>query len=321
MLSAPAPKASDHRPHNMRLNVLTPAAFALPLLLISPATATTQATDTDALRERVATQFGGPGSVQLAVVDAAVRLASQSGSRLLYVVTAGDARRNRELTGPSTVDVQGVPAQPVDSGVHDGVGHEKLSYAAFWAVVDPVANTGFVHARWRDSHGMWSYSRHLMVPPPHPTALRVGGDATLTEFITDGVQTHGYQHGNTGAGGPLMPSIFQHLACYGPTQVKLNGVPFVNPFPGATAPDWFGAMKVTDGVRDEIDGTVRNSTGGLFSPLAPGDGATDADDLEVQLIFHDDALPKGSSVANFPPRHRFFYWINFEQVRMRVLHL
>ncbi len=189
-------------------------------------------------------------------------------------------------------------------------------------VVDPANDTGIVVNRWVDSDGAWTYTRTLMAPPAHPTALRIGPDATTIVPITEGVQTHGYQHGNTVvAGGPLMPTVFQHVASYGPTLVKLNGVPFINTFSGPTAPDWFGAVKVSDGVRDELDGTVRNTGGGIFSPMTPEDGATDADDLEVQVIFHDNPLPMGMSVSNFPPRHRFFYWLTFEKVTMSVMHL
>ncbi|MCA9586282.1 MAG: hypothetical protein KC657_13075, partial [Myxococcales bacterium] len=124
---------------------------------------------------------------------------------------------------------------------------------------------------------------------------------------------------NTGAGGPLMPTVFQHLASFGPARVTLNGKPFVNPYSGPTAPAWFGAFKVSEGVRSAIDGTVQNQSGGIFSPMSPADGATDPDDLEIQCIFHDDQLPPPGNMANFPPRHRFFYWLTFEDVTVQIL--
>ena len=296
------------------------ALLALTPLLLTPLAEAGAQHEDAALIKRVTQQLREAGINDPALVKSAASMA-QAGSGLLYVVRGSDARVNRLVTGPVSLTVQGVPAQPVKSGAYDGNGHEKALTGHFTMIVDPVNDTGIVTARWTDSNGKWTYKRTTHIPPPHPTALRIAADATSTEFITDGVQTHGYQHGNTGAAGAVMPTIFQHIASFGPIEMTHNGQPFLNPFPGPSAPNWFGSAKVTDGLRDENDGTVRNSSGGIYSPMVPHDGVTDSDDLEIQLIMHTDGLPPGTTVPNFPSKFEFFYWVNFEHVSMRVLHL
>lgn len=77
---------------------------------------------------------------------------------------------------------------------------------------------------------------------------------------------------------------------------------------------------LTVGVRGD-DGTVRNTSGGIFSPMTPEDGAVDNDDLELHVVFHDAPGPVVPVPGNFPPPFSFFYHLTFEDVTIDINHI
>ena len=243
-----------------------------------------------------------------------------------------DARVNREVMGPPTEHVGGVPAVPVDSFVWDGDGSIPVR-GRIKIAIDPVANTGKIVARWHDDHGSWLYKQTTFMPPHHPSGIRIGSSAdsedmfadveiqeikdemtTSQEDESDPVTTNIYLHGDTGSGGPVLPTIFNMLATWGPAKVSLNGTQLVNPYDGPV-PLWVGHSMTTEGVRGE-DGTVRTTAGTIFNPGVSGQGATEPADMEVHLVFHD---APGPMVGNIPPMFSFFYHVVFEKVRLRVI--
>lgn len=234
-----------------------------------------------------------------------------------YQVKAKDARLNRLVTGPVTGSVQGVPAEPVHSFVWDGNGSVPIQGSASLSV-DPVTNTGEIKASWTDENGSWTLRQELFAPPEHPTGLRVGPSASSTELVIDDpVTTNVYLHGDTTAGGAVLPTVFNLLATWGPAEVTLDGQPFLNPFDGP-APLWAAHTMTTVGVRGD-DGTVRTVDGAIFNPLVnPGNGAVDDEDLEFHIVFHD--APGPTMTGNFPPPFSFFYHLSFEEVRVDIKH-
>ena len=44
-----------------------------------------------------------------------------------------------------------------------------------------------------------------------------------------------YLHGDTTTGGPLLPTILNYVATWGPAEVTLNGESFENPYDGPVA--------------------------------------------------------------------------------------
>ncbi len=231
-----------------------------------------------------------------------------------YEIKAKGAILNREVTGPVVDSVQGVPAQPVDSFNLDGQGIGVIEAKAKFEI-DPVNNTGEIKVEWRDEYGKWTLRQTAFADPGHPTGLRVGPSGSGTELIYgDPVTTNVYLHGDTTAGGPVLPTVFNLLATWGPAEVTLNGEPFENPYDGPT-PLWAAHTMLTEGVRGE-DGTVRNTSGGIFSPMNPGDGAVDMDDLELHVVFHD--VPGPEMTGNFPPPLSFFYHLTFENVKVEI---
>lgn len=254
----------------------------------------------------------------LAIVATLTQLSStfaKPKNQLTYDMKASNATLNRKVLGPVLTFVNGVPAEPVDSFVWNGVGRTPIKATAKLKI-DPVTNEGKIKAEWTDEFGKWKFTQKVFAPPPHPTGLRIGSSASTTETVTgDPVTTNVYLHGDTGAGAPVLPTVFNLLTTWGPAEVTLNGNPFGNPFDGA-APLWNAHTMVTVGVRGD-DGTVRTESGGIYNPSLQAEGAVDNDDLEFHLVFHDGP---GPMTTNIPPPFSFFYHITFEDVKLGIKH-
>lgn len=242
---------------------------------------------------------------------------AQSEADLQYEVNAENPRLNRKVVGEVVADVQGMPAEPVHSFVWDGDGSVPIEGTATLEI-DPVGNTGEIKAQRVDENGTWEFRQTAFAPPHHPTGLRTGPSADSTILVReDPVPTNVYLHGDTTAGGPVLPTIFNHLATWGPAELTLDGEPFDNPFDGP-APLWVAHTMTTVGVRND-DGTVRTVDGGIFNPVENrGNGAVDNDDLEFHLVFHDAPGPEMTN--NFPPPLSFFYHVTFEDVKVEMKH-
>jgi len=134
--------------------------------------------------------------------------------------------------------------------------------------------------------------------------------------VGDPVPVDVYLHGDTTAGGPVLPTLFNLLATWGPAEVTLNGKPFENPLDGPT-PLWAAHTMTSVGARNS-DGQVLKADGeNIFNPADPADGSVDYDDLEFHLVFHD---APGPMTDNFPPPLSFFYHLTFEDVKLSVKH-
>ncbi len=222
----------------------------------------------------------------------------------------------RRVTGPIFDSINGVPAAPVDS--FDWAGSEITPIKGRARVeIDPVANTGSIKAEWEDEYGHWTYRQMMFVAPPHPTGVRIGsalGSVTMIEG--DPVTTNVYLHGDTGAGGPVIPTLFNLLSTWGPAKVTLNGMPFDNPYDGPV-PMWAGHTMVSEGVRD-AGGAVRTTSGEIFNMMKRSEGVTYPDELAFHLVFHDMSGP--TMTANVPPPASFFYHLSFNKVKIKTRH-
>ena len=262
-------------------------------------------------------------TVLVTVITAAVVLVMQTGEAsarpdrsLTYSINANNGLLMREVTGEVTVELNGVPAEPVDSFVHDGNGVTEIRNGFVQVNIDPVANTGTIFARWRDENGSWTFRQSAFAPPNHPTGLKIGPSASTTELIEDDpVTTNVYLHGDTTAGGPVLPTVFNLLATWGPAEVTLNGQPFDNPYDGPI-PLWVAHTMTTVGVRDD-DGQVLTADGSqIFNPMNPADGLVYDDEIEFHLVFHE--APGPEMTGNFPPPHAFFYHLTFQDVEISI---
>lgn len=237
-------------------------------------------------------------------------------AQLIYEVKATNASLQRRITGPVVATVNGVAAEPVDSFVWDGNGSVAVKG---WAKlkIDPRANTGKIQAQWEDENGEWRYVQTVFVSPGHPTGLRVGSSASSTVLeIGDPVMTNVYLHGDTTAGGPVMPTQLNLLTTWGPAEITLNGESFDNPYDGPV-PLWAGHTMTAVGARGE-DKTIRTESGEIFNMMKKSEGVVDNDDLEFHLVFHDAAGP--AMTGNVPPPLSFFYHLTFEDVKISIKH-
>jgi len=234
---------------------------------------------------------------------------------LRYRVTASEPRLNRRLMGPTRRDVQGVPAEPVDSFVWNGVGSTPIE-GTLVIDVQPMTNTGFIDAEWTDRNGRWTYKQvRFTHPDHHPSGARIGSSVTQVDAILNEAISHNaYLHGDTASGQPVLPTIFTYLATWGPASVTLNEEPFQNPFE-FPRPLWIGHLMVTEGAR-RPDGTVRTLSGEIYNPSRAAEGVVEPGDLEVHLTFHDDVFPHTS---NIPPIFSFFYHLVFEDVKIEII--
>lgn len=232
---------------------------------------------------------------------------------MTYTIRADGLRVIHNVMGEVQEDVMSVAAQPVQSFAWNGEGVMDAEGIAV-VEVDPVANTGSIQVTWTDQYGEWVLTQTRFASPPHPTGLRVSADANETERIQgDPVTTNVFLHGNSGAAEPVLPTIFNILATWGPARVTLNGEPFNNPYDGP-APLWLAHTMTTVGVRNE-NGEVVTEEGNIYNPSVAGRGATFYDDLEFHLVFHD---APGPETDNFPPALSFNYHLNFEEVSITI---
>jgi hypothetical protein len=233
-----------------------------------------------------------------------------------HQVMASSARLNRRMLGTATGEIRGVPTEPVDSMVYDGIGHRPIPGQAI-VEVDPVRQRGLIRAWWTDDHGSWELEQNVFHHPHHASGLRMGSSREkIDELINLGIVQNVYLHGDTGAGTPVQPTVFAYLATWGLYEIKLNGEPFPNPF-GWPGPElWLGHGVVTEGVRDEDDGTIRTVDNAIYDPKKHGSrGRTDRNDLEFHLAFHDERFPM---TQNRPALFAFEYHLIFEDVVLRI---
>ncbi|MFO8035238.1 MAG: hypothetical protein R6U57_01220 [Anaerolineales bacterium] len=246
-------------------------------------------------------------------------IAAAESDNLQYEVKGEGARLVRKVTGEVTNDVQGIPAEPVHSFLWDGNGVTDIE-GEVSVEIDPEANTGEIKAEWTDSDGNeWTLEQTMFAPPPHPTGFQVGS-VEIDRYVTDDpVATNVYLHGDTTAGGPVLPTIFNYMATWVPAEDTLNGEPFENPFGGPT-PHWVTHIMLTAGVRDSAGQVkVLDSEGNetIYNPtLQSNEAVVDDGDLEFHVVFHD--VPGPEATENFPPPLSFFYHVQFEDVSFEV---
>ncbi len=242
-------------------------------------------------------------------------VSTATAGKLIYEIEAKNARLIRNVTGPVIASVDGVPAEPVDSFVWDGVGTSMIN-AQLKLKIDAIHNTGEIKAEWEDKNGHWTYQQTKFALPDHPTGARVGPSINNIELIkTDPVTTNVYLHGDSAAAAPIIPTVLNLLATWGPAEITHNGIPFDNPYDGPV-PSWIGHTMTTEGLRGK-DGSVRTTTGDIYNPSQSANGAVDHNDLEFHLVFHD--MPGPKKTTNFPPPASFFYHITFEDVKIKII--
>jgi hypothetical protein len=197
----------------------------------------------------------------------------------------------------------------MDLFTYDGSGHMRLKSGEIHIDLNPVTQTGQIDATWVDSNNtQWRFTQTKFTKGaelyfdgiyPNGTAkLRIGSDS---------IAINHWEHGNTGGGPPVLPTVFVYLASWGPAQMWKNG---------KLLGTFSAHMMVTDGVRNPITGKVLNAAGTApYNPMTPADGSSNRNAAQVHLIILPSGggmsmggmTNSGGGMANMFANHLMFY--------------
>jgi len=190
-----------------------------------------------------------------------------------------------------------------DAFSYDGSGHTKIS-GHVDVNLDPITNTGTITAEWTDPEGNdWRLEQ---------TKFGGGNELYPGELVdgqlqyqldADPIAINHYEHGTTGAGPPVEPTLFVYLASWGPAEVFKNGQP---------QGTFETHMMITEGARNPETGKIVKSDGTTpYSPMSPGDSQVNDHAAQLHLVYH---TPAGDPTDNFPPPFEIFEHLMFYDI-------
>jgi hypothetical protein len=210
------------------------------------------------------------------------------------------------VIGTNTYVIDGTtPKGGHDAFSYDGSGHKKTS-GQVEVDLDPATNTGSILAEWIDEDG--NNMRLEQTKFAGGNEMYIGetiDGVTQTKLDLDPVAINHFEHGTTGAGPTIEPTLFIYLASWGPAEVFKNGV---------SEGTFETHMMLTDGARDVESGKIFQSDGVTpYSPMSPGDSMVNHNTAQLHLVYHTAPAPE--MTANFPPpfevfEHTMFYDID-----------
>jgi hypothetical protein len=213
------------------------------------------------------------------------------------------------FTATNTYIVSGqTPKGGTDAFSYDGSGHVKIKSGTINVNVDPITQTGIINASWVDNeNNNWSFIQTQFMPGQQLYLHGILPNGTVnTRIGNDSVAINHWEHGNTNAGPPVLPTVFTYVATWGPGELWKNG---------ENLGIFGGHMMLTDGVRDPISGKVfsANKTS-VYNPMNPADGYSDPNTAQVHLIIQS---PPGPMTDNFPPQFEFTAHLMFYDIKLR----
>ncbi len=209
------------------------------------------------------------------------------------------------VIGSNTYMVDGTtPKGGSDAFSYDGSGHEKLPNGQVEVNLDPKSNSGSILAEWTDPEGNdWRLEQTKFGGGNelYPGEL-VDGELQY-ELDADPIAINHYEHGTTGAGPPVEPTLFVYLASWGPAEVWKNG---------ESQGTFETHMMITDAARNPETGKIVKSDGTTpYSPMTPGDSKTNKHAAQLHLVYH---TPAGDPTNNFPPPFEVFEHLMFYDI-------
>jgi len=183
-----------------------------------------------------------------------------------------------------------------DAFSYDGSGHKKIT-GNVQVDLDPITNTGTITAEWTDPEGNdWTYKQTQFAGGNQMYIGEVIDGVTQTNLDLDPIAINHFEHGTTGAGPTIEPTLFVYLASWGPAEVFKNG----------ESQGMFQAhMMITDGARDMHTGKIVKSDGTTpYSPMTPGDSMVNHNTVQLHMVYHTAPTPDGTN--NFPPPFEVF---------------
>ena len=110
-----------------------------------------------------------------------------------------------------------------------------------------------------------------------------------------------FLHGDTGNEAPVMPTLFNYFATWGPSKIWVNGEEVVS---------MIGSHTMFSERARGTNGKIENSTGQVYSPMAQNKtGFTDREATEFHYVAHTTQPDQG----NFPP-HTGWIHLHFSDV-------
>ncbi|MFQ5781879.1 MAG: hypothetical protein ACE5GR_02340 [Nitrosopumilus sp.] len=191
-----------------------------------------------------------------------------------------------------------------DAFSYDGSGHKELSAGMIEVDLDPDTNTGIITAHWTDLNGDQMMLKQSKFAGGNEMYVGETIDGvTQTTLDADPIAINHYEHGTTGAGPTIEPTLFVYLASWGPAEVFKNGV---------SQGTYEAHMMITEGARDMHSGKIVKSDGTTpYSPKTPGDSKVNHDTAQLHMVYH--SMP-GEMTANFPPPFEVFNHLMFYDI-------
>ncbi|MFQ5496971.1 MAG: hypothetical protein ACE5DU_03695 [Nitrosopumilus sp.] len=187
-----------------------------------------------------------------------------------------------------------------DAFSYDGSGHKEIT-GNIQVDVNPDTNTGTITAAWTDTNGdKWTYKQTKFGGGNEMYIGETIDGVTQTTLDLDPIAINHFEHGTTGAGPTIEPTLFVYLASWGPAEVFKNDV---------SQGTFEAHMMITEGARDVDSGKIVKSDGITpYSPMTPGDSMVHHNTAALHLVYH--SMP-GEMTANFPPPFETFNHLMF----------
>ncbi len=188
------------------------------------------------------------------------------------------------------------PAGGHDAFSYDGSGHKRIT-GSIEVDFDPASNTGTIFAQWTDPEGNnWKYEQTKFAGGNEMYIGETMDGITETTLDLDPVAINHFEHGTTGAGPPVEPTLFVYLASWGPAEVFKNGI---------NQGTFEGHMMITEGARNTETGKIVQSDGVTpYSPMTPGNSMVNHNTAQLHLVYHTPTAPEMTN--NFPPPYEIF---------------
>ena len=188
-----------------------------------------------------------------------------------------------------------------DAFSYDGSGHKRIT-GNVQVDLDPITNTGIITAEWTDPQGnKWTYKQTQFAGGNQMYIGETIDGVTQTTLDLDPIAINHFEHGTTGAGPTIEPTLFVYLASWGPAEVTKNGV---------SQGIFEGHMMVTDGARNSETGKIVQSDGITpYSPMSPSNSLVNRNTAQLHLVYHTAPAPE--MTANFPPPFEVFNHLMF----------
>jgi len=214
------------------------------------------------------------------------------------------------------VDVRTIGEYP-HSFSYDGSNVGRAEKGFFELHIDPENDQGLMFARiWVDDYQLDAETtlENAELTVIYPLFGTPNQD-TMPDYWEGGISTDVLLHGDSGHEAPVLPTVWNKVASWGPSMVFVNGEPY------EADPEFMGQenvmnllsghMMYSNMVRDPETGFVPSSDPDApFSPVEPGNGPGYEEDASLlHLVTHTDTRDDDA----FPPNTMFVH-INFLDV-------